>query len=380
MSIVRELLIKIGFVTNKQTQTAVNKTVTQTKKNLQATSKAAQSATKTSTKAQKSLFAVGKRMLLGWTAALFAVKKFFNFFNNVAIKVLDNDILARSIGLAREELAALNSEARNFGFKENQFSGILGVLDKMNRDVRNGVTSFHKLNQQLRINISPEGTALDTLRTILEGVSKLDTEKSRIDFLNDLFPGMGVQLSDLSQDLDNFYSNVAKSTQRNKNSVVDIETFKNFTKEINRFTEIFKRLIETITNEFLPSLTFILETINDVLNIFQATYNLIRRLVTGDFEAIKESFKPTFNTIKEYGQPAFDFLKQGVIDATQYFLPNPSFGMTPVNVSLNNTIQVPYGTTAEQAVAITSQVENQIAYAMNRVFINIQNNNPLVEA
>lgn len=380
MAIVRDLLVRIGFVTNKQTQTAVNKTIASTKKNLQNTSNVAQNTVKNTSKAQKSLLLLGRRMLLGWAAALYSVKKFFSFFNAVAIRALDNDSLARTIGIAREELQALNSEAQNFGFKDNQFSGVLSFLDKMNRDVKNGVTSFHKLNNQLRININPEGTALDTLKTILEGVRQLDTEKSRIDFLEDLFPGSGVQLSDLSQDLDNFYANVAKSTQRNINSGATLQTFKDYTKAINEFTDAFERFIQQLSIVVLPVLTKTLDIINGLLSVREAVFNYNRKLLNLDFASIAKDLSPSFERAKSVGKSAYDFLTENLMPLSNYLMPTSNVGgMAPVNVTVSNTFQVPFGTTGEQAFSIAGQIESQIVSAMNRIFINIQNNNPQVE-
>jgi hypothetical protein len=381
MAIVRSLLVKIGFVTNKQSQTQVNKTIASTKKNLQATSTTAQNTVKNASKAQKSLLLLGRRMLLGWAAALYSVKKFFSFFNAVAIRALDNDSLARTIGVAREELQALNSEAQNFGFKENQFSSVLSFLDKMNRDVKNGVTSFHKLNNQLRININPEGTALDTLKTILEGVRQLDTEKSRIDFLEGLFPGSGVQLSDLSQDLDNFNKNVAETARRNARANPNIETFKAYTKAINEFTASFERFIQQISTLVLPVLTKTLDVINGLLSVREALFEYNRKLLSLDILGIAKDLSPGFQAAKEYGQPLFDAFKNGVLNAVDYLLPNPSFGqgMAPVSVTVNNDIQVPAGTTSEQAQYMTGEIERSMADMMMKVFINIQNNNPQVE-
>lgn len=376
MTVVRSLLVKIGFVTNKQTQNQVNKTIASTKKNLQATSNTAQNTVKNVSKAQKSLLLLGRRMLLGWVSALFAVKKFFSYFNNVAIRTIDSDILARSIGLARESLQALNSEAQNFGFKENQFSSLLSNIEKMNRDVRNGVTSFHRLNNELKVNIDPKGSALGTLRTILEGVKQLDTENSRREFLENLFPGFGVQLSDLSQDLDNFYARVNEANIRNVKSGINTETLKEYTKAINEFSASFERFTQQLTSTLLPVLTKTLDVFNALFRFREYIVELDRKVL-----ANAKSLLPSFETIQRYSQPVLDTFKNGILNASEYFLPTPSFGQnsTPVSVTLNNTIQVPVGTTQDQASSIIGNMESQINSAINRVFINIQNNNPQVE-
>lgn len=382
MAIVRDLLVRIGFVTNKQTQNQVNKAISSTKKNLQTTATTAQTAVKNNTKAQKSFLLLGRKLLLGWAAALFSVKKFFSFFNSVATRALDNDMLARTIGIAREELQALNTEAQNFGFKDNQFSGILTFLDKMNRDVRNGVTSFHKLNNELKVNINPKGTALETLRTILEGArNRIDNEKDRIDYLNDLFPGAGVQLSDLSKDLENFNANVASAALRNRRSNPDINAFREYTKAINEFSASFERFIQQISIVVLPVLTKTLDVINGFLAIRETLIEYNRKLFNGDVVGIVKDLIPGIETAKTNAQPYFDSFKQGVINATNYLLPTPSFGqnMAPVSVNVNNNINVPIGTTSEQAQYMSGEIERGIADMMMKVFINIQNNNPQVE-
>ena len=380
MTVVRDLLIRIGFKANKKTQNATNKVIKNTTKSLKTTATQAQATIEKTAKAEKSWFTLTRKMALGWVGALVAVKKVFSYFNNVAMKALDTDILARSLGVAREEFLALNSAARDFGFKDNQFTDALGNLEQLLEDSKNGLNSLSKINRDFQVNIDPNGTALEALRTILEGVKTLDTESSRKNILKTWFKGLEIPLSDLSQKMDNFFEEVQNLTAENKSKQSPLGLLKEYNEAFNKFSDSFERFINQLGVSAFPVLTATLEVLTKLLEVRDFLLEHTKKVANADFVGIGKSAVPFADYLISKGKLGYEFLADNLSSPINNLMPTASFGgKSPVNVTINNDIQIPYGTNNEQMTFMIDTMNKTFRNNVFDVFRDIENNNPRME-
>jgi len=103
MSIVRSLLIKIGFQTDKSSVNQANRTVDRFK----------------------------SKFALIAASATYAATKVVGFFNSIANSLLDADDLSKALGISLEQLIAIQKAASNFRIDETQISGALNTLNEL---------------------------------------------------------------------------------------------------------------------------------------------------------------------------------------------------------------------------------------------------------
>ena len=170
MAIVRELLIKLGFQTDKKAINETNRAITGFK----------------------------TRFAIAATAATYAFKVIKDFFTDIASATLDSEELARTLGISLNEFTALTQAAQKFRIKPDQFAGVLSTLQKDLNDFLQGFGRLPEIARQLKIEINRDTTPIELFEKIIQAIRAIEDETQRIRVANELFPGLGAKLSDLS--------------------------------------------------------------------------------------------------------------------------------------------------------------------------------------
>lgn len=355
-SIVRSLLVNVGFVTDR-------KSVAQT---------------------DRAIAGVKTRFALTASAIALAGSQVINFLNSLSANAKNIDNLSRSLGISVNELLAMEKAASNIGIDAGSFQNVLRITDALFQDFRQGGSRLREFARGLRIEIDPKGNAQDALNAILNGLRNIENEQDRIAVAREYFPGLGVQVSDLAKDFDQFNA----STQEFLKSQGDISSVVDGLKEYDKAITSIGNSITAFTQNFVVTFAPALRGIADLLSSITDLYG---GLISKDGNKIAGALKK--------GSEVIDRVDPGVIPAVRGFFTtvgtelNRDFteSESPLaripynapggaaNMTNNIDITVPPGTTEEQANFISESIINAIDDRIFSTFMNIQSNNPVVE-
>ena len=151
MSIVRSLLIKIGFQTDKKALANVNRSI----------------------EGFKTRFAIAA------ASVGFALKKAFDLFDNLAASTIQAQNFAKYLGVSLKEMIQLQKAFKGFGIDENQFNHIFDKLNQLLVDFRTGANNeLRKIARDLNFEIQADAGPIQLLFDILKGLS----DKNELDF------------------------------------------------------------------------------------------------------------------------------------------------------------------------------------------------------
>ena len=367
MSIVRSLLISIGFVNDKKAINETNKAITGFK----------------------------TRFALAATTASYALKIVKDFFSSVAAATLDTDELARSMGYSLKQVVALQQGFQKFRINDSQASAILQTLQKDLDEFSQGYGRLRALMRDHGLEIPKNATPLELFDTILKYLQKIDNEVIRSQIANIFFPGLGIKISDLAVNMNEFKESVDGAYEALKKTPDIKEDLRDYEQSVNSITrslwDLFKIIIVTVG----PAVRELSEYLQQVVRFYNAIF-------TGDFSTLKSSLSTISDQFTKLGDGLFNKVEAGIKSITGYFNPYVQFDPNAPKASLSNgvsynwmesmlpaswvnyvnnqvEINVPAGTTQEQTQYLGTQIERLISDSINATFQDIQYNNPQVE-
>ncbi|MEM0173062.1 MAG: hypothetical protein QXI16_00985 [Sulfolobaceae archaeon] len=350
MAVVRSLLISLGFNIDRKSQNRAEKSINNVKENLKETGKEVKNVDRAQRTSNISWYKSIRRNLALWGVAIYAVQRFGNALYNVSNNIFKEDILARTIGITRNELKALNDTASEFGFDGTEFTDVLGRFNKRLEDAKNGLDDFTNLNRQFNISIDPNLTALQNLYTVLESIGEITDEISRRQQLEAIFGGFGIPLSDISQNLSDFQRNVGVRTTERSLSNEDINTTREYRKAVIKLSQQWELFMQRLA----PQIIILATNLNKILDFA---------------DKVDQSIWSSFTKGKVFdnsGTPAA-------------WMANFAMALLPPPITINNNITVPAGSTEEQANYLNNEIERSARETFFNFFKIMQSDYPRLE-
>jgi len=372
MSIVRSLLIKIGFVTDKQAVNSANKAVDRFK----------------------------LRFALIASAATYAFSKVTSFFNNIATKALDASDLSKKLNITLSEIIAIQRAAANFRLDDKEIAGsfsrlnqmLFGFRTKTNMELiflKKGVGDFE---------IDANENVITLFQKFLVGLKNVAVESERIRLAEGIFgDGVGAKIAEIAKNLDKFNENVQSFIPDAKIIENTIEDIKNYTTAINELTiawesfatqigikvfPVFTKLLNYFKNDLLPEINLVNKALYDLF--FNYSFDKFKELGQRNLSLLKkdkDKFLDFIDNLKGKLQPVANYIENRNEDALDsYMYPKNSFAGVGVPViEINNEFNLPPGTSQEAINFIAEGIESEIRTGVYQVFREIQYNNPQVE-
>jgi TP901 family phage tail tape measure protein len=358
MSIVRSLLISVGFVTDRKSITKTNKAIEGFK----------------------------TRFSIAASAAAYAFSRVLNFFGDIASAVLDANDLAATLGISLNEMRALNEAASNFGFRNKKVSDALATVNNLIIKTKNGFGDLDKISNRLRINIDKNGTVTEVFTQILQGLSDIDNEQHRISEAAKIFgDNLGKAVSDLSQNIDKFRASAKELEKTTSNTEKDIEVLKKLENSIYTLGVAWKKLFEDITKAIAPFLTSVTDSLTKIADLKKNFFGLNTNSFKEFGESVIDFFTADFKKIDEkIGELQEKFLQYTTNQAPlgiDQLAPNNSSISNGGAVSITNNFEInnPPGTSDEDSLSTWQKIKNELVASFNDAFREIQNNNPVDE-
>lgn len=368
MGIVRELLIKIGFVSDKKAINATNSAITGFK----------------------------TRFALAATAATYAFSKIAGFFSDVATATLDSQDLAKSLGISLKELTQLGQGLKSFRLDDSQIQSTLKHVNKLFVDFRTGASNeLREIARGFNFEIDREAGPVALFRQILEGIAKIENEQDRIRQTANIFGDvLAPRIAEIAISLGKLDASVTSFGDLGQKTQDSVPALLEYQKAVMGLTNSWNEFVLSISQTVFP----VLQKLIEYLSIASDFY---RNIFTGNTDGLKS----TFQKGSKFVQPLFDAVGEGFNNASNFFdglLQKPQWlknfetyaenriedqpmgafstnGMSSPNVVNNIDIQVPYGTSEDQARFMSDQVQQAVDNSIWETFRQIQNNNPTVE-
>lgn len=377
MAIVRSLLIKIGFVNDRAAQSQADKAISTFK----------------------------RKALLAASAITYAFTRVASYFSDFANKILDTDEFSKHIGVAIEQLYAMQKAAEKVArIEEKDFQTAITNIQKMFVDLKtNSNYELQEIADALGFKvdrINDNGASL--FQKILNGLANVRAESERSRIAENIFKGVDYRkFASLASNMDKFAEatkEFAKSGQEIKES---LQSFKDYADSIRELTQAWEAFVVTISKNVIPVLRELIDPLKQVFDLVRFSGNFWKTIFKGDLEGFKSNLKvgsklldPAFETVgnaatgttKFIGDalsgffgPWFKSINDYVENREGYqYNPVPTMGGSP-QVTVNNEISVSPGTTSEQAQYMADQISQVVEESINTTFRQIQYNNPVVE-
>lgn len=340
----RELLIKLGFQTDKRAINDTNRAITGFK----------------------------TRFAIAATAATYAFSAVKKFFDNIASATLDADELAKTLGLSFNELRALQQGFGQFRINDAQVGQILGTLQKDLNEFIQGFGRLPEIARQFGIEISREMNVTQLFDTIIQKLREVENEQDRIRIASALFgQELGPRISELSKDFEGFKKSISESSEALKNLPSITQQAKAYEQALNGISFAFSNLATTIGQYLFP----VLEKLINYLDYVLRFYGSIATLDFTTLKAVLSEGSAKADSIFGSISSTLGNAKNSVLSTAASFLPERLSNYITNSIEIN----VPPGTTTEQAQDIADGLDGIIREAILGTFYEIQNNNPQVE-
>jgi len=371
VAIVRELLVRIGFVTDKKAINATNSAIT----------------------------GFRTRFALAATAATFAISKITGFFNGVAQATLDSDDLAKALGLSLKQFGQLSAGLKTFRLDDSQIATTLKTVNKLFVDFRTGANNeLAQIADAFNFKIDRNAGPTVVFKQILEGISKIENEQERIRVAANIFgDALAPRISEMSQNIGLLTENVIKFENAGNNLENSLENVKNYTAAVTQLSTAFNQFAQSLAIVAFPVLTKLVQYLESLTNFYSGIFSGDKNLLKKGLEQGSALLDPAFNAtgLNQVADFFKDLGKQtGTIntadDYQRYLNGEAGYEVNPylnpfaarnnaMAVTNNVEINVPAGTNLEQSESITDQVIDAIREGVWGVFRAIQYDNPQVE-
>lgn len=280
MSIVRELLVKIGFKTDKQSIEETNSAISGFK----------------------------ARFLIAASAATYAFGKISQFFSDIATATLDSDQLATTLGTSLKELIAIQKAADQVGrldFKQTN-AAFLG-LNKLLNNFRSGMdSSLTEIARGLKFEIDREGGPQKLFDQILNSLNQIETVQDRIRISSNIFGDeLGPKIANIAANITEFNKateGFLEIGQEFENSVSAAKAYEDAVKNLNNSWEKFTMSLSTTV---LPVLRNIIEYLTIISDFTRSIFTMDTSGLKGALNSASRLFDPFFeftglNKISDY--------------------------------------------------------------------------------
>lgn len=347
MSIVRSLLVSLGFKVDK----------------------------KSAKEADQTIKGFSKQLLVVGTAATYAFRIVKNAISNISNGILESDELARSLGLSLAEIESLQEGFQKFRISDSSFKSLFATLQKDLDDFKKGVGRLPEIIRQTGIQVTENSPLTTYFEELIKYLGQFENETDRINVSSELFgEALKVKLSDLSANFDEFKKTVSETYTVLKDTPDLTDKFKDYEQQLNNISKSFSDLVKTFTIELSPLISKLFELLQYALGYVGGSLSF---LSGGGFEKSIKSNEEGLGLLSRFG----NWLSSGFESAGNSLLNlDPRNNMQPA-FYVNNTIDVnvPQGTTAEQTKFLSEEMQSLIDDSIMDTFYRIQNNNPQVE-
>jgi uncharacterized protein YozE (UPF0346 family) len=376
MSIVRSLLIKVGFVTDRGSVNETNRAIS----------------------GFKTRFAVAASL------ATYAFSKIAQFFGDIASATLDASELANTLGISLKQLTAIQNAAQKVGrldFKQTgaAFSTLNKMLNGFKTQADNTLAS---IAEGLKFKLSREDSPEKVFQNILTGLNQIASSTERIRLASNIFGDeLGPKIAALSLNIDKFNESVDDFQGIGEKTEESLESLRNYEEAVNSLGRAWNAFTISVSATLFPVL-------EKIINYLEIASDFYRNLFSFDLSGLKKTAeagsklldplfektglnkvsnffkefwggetlpkmwdKDVFNRIGEYIENKPGYKYEGFLAP-----PNP-MNMAPITNNID--ISVPPGTTEEQADYISNNIKQAIEDLWEQQFRQIQYNNPRVE-
>lgn len=378
MSIVRSLLIKVGFANDRQSESNANRSINRFK----------------------------SRALLAASAIGYAFGRVASYFNDFANNILDTDLFAKHIGIAIEDLYALQKAAQKVArIEEKDFQTAIGNIHRMFHDLKVGASGeLQAISDSLGIQLDRVNDNGATIfNKILTALSQVEDASQRSRIAENIFKGVDYKkFASLAGNMTEFASATKEFASQGKEVGESLGTLNDYVQAVNSLNQAWQSFVVTIAKDVIPVLTQLLGPLEQVFELAKVSGNFYKTIFQGNLQGFKDNLKegsrlldPVFESIanaakgtgrflssalEDYGKPAFQSVVDYVENKEGYSYSNGiSNPMGSPNVTINNEITVPNGTTEDQAKFIADSIQRTIEDSIQSTFMQIQYNNPVVE-
>jgi len=376
VSIVRSLLVRIGFITDKKGVNSANTAIK----------------------------GITRNFTLAATAATFLARKVFSFFNDVAQASLEADGLARTLGISIEQLNALNKGFKKFDFNDAQINAVLRNVNKRFNEFRIGaINDIELVASGLDFEVNRNTGPLKFLKDYLIALGDVGSETERIRIATvDFGEEIGPLLSNLSQDVNGLDTAITKAFTENHDLSESTESLKLYRQSVNELNEAWDNFIISLSGNVIPALTILLKYLTGISDVVSGILRLDGTAISKGVNKISAAFDPIFegtilgrtsDYFKSFfgGKSLFNAVTDP--DALKRFSDyaenkegyqysgffNPALSANSMGVTNNIEINVPPGTNLDQSEGIAGIVTDALREFVWNLFSQIQNDNPQVE-
>lgn len=362
MTIVRELTTKLSFQVDKKGIQEFNRQIIGIK--------------------SKMALAVG--VVGGFITAIFKAT------NAVSAMVLDAEELAEKTEMSVTNLLALQQAGKQFRIAPEETSRFLTNFADSVLEARNGYGELFKLTKRFKVNVrdgNGEIKKTDNLFfEIADKISKVNNKQQR------LFAFSQLVGKDLAGKFDEFFSNGSdgvKELQKNFESFGQQlegqkDTFQEYEKNLSSLQSEFSTFGRELVLAFAPALTKVLQGFNSIFKLSKEKLGGGAKGFFNAFGAVATDQLMTFLGFQTASNVKKQFLDDDNsfnLEVSHRFREVARKKKENINVTSNNTvnIEVPVGSTEEQASFISETVEKSIKESQDVMIRGLQNDNPQVE-
>lgn len=367
MAIVRELLVRLGFQTDKRAINQTNQAIT------------------------------GFRTRFAFVAATatYAFSRIASFFNDIAKATLDSDDLAKSLGISLRELTKIQGAARQVGRLDfSQTSEALTKVQTLLTDYQSGTSRVFADIARDAANagffLDPKGDAVKNFKILLQYLGSIKDETQRIRIAGNIFGGnLKNRISDLSEEFDKFEKAIPDFEKLGKDVEASKDPILAYKDSINTLTSAWENLTLKLSQTVIPALTLVANVAAGISELFEGLFKFDLDFAKKGLSSASSSLDGFYKSIGL--QRFFDFFKNAEIkqvaeNVADYVLtpqPYDYEGMRAArsNITLNSefNISVPAGTPEETVTYVSEEVDRRFKAAAAKMFQEIQSNNPMVE-
>lgn len=348
MAIVRELLIRLGFQTDKR---AINQT-------------------------NQAITGFRTRFAFVAAAATYAFSRIATFFSDIAKATLNSNDLAKSLGISLRELTQIQGAAQKIGrldFQET--SQALGKVQQLLRNFRAGTDDelariAEAFNFQIDVNAGP----VQAFNQILEGLANISNVAERINIAERIFGnGLGAKFAELAGNLNEFKEAMPDFEQVGKDAEGSLQAFKDYQDAINGLTTAWTNLTLKLSQTVVPVLTGLANLLAGISDVYLGLFKWDKSTLQSGIKSISSVLDPLINKSGING--AIDYVFNPAV-----YSPN-SLRQDMPQVTLNSEVNVtlPQGTPEETARYISEEANAAFQAKFQEYMQQIQNNNPMVE-
>lgn len=373
--IVRELLIRLGFVTDKQ---AINQT-------------------------NRAIVGFKTRFAIAASAATFAFSKVAGFFDNIANSTIEASNLADALGISITNLVKLNQASQSFGFKDGQFGDALNKSNKLLVDFRNGLGALPEIARQLKIDLDPQDDAQTFLNKFLKALDEISSFSDRKTIASRIYgDDLGSKLANLSRNLDAFTNKAESFNSLGESTQNSLDNALKYRDALIQLQSTFTRLGQEAGVVVFPALTKGFEGLATGVREFTKYLDAVIKLYgfifgKNTYQDFLQSVKPVSEFIDNLGSGIGNgirslaekvepytyqgFLRQENLDRAYGSIGLDRSNFTPVTMApvVNNNITVNSNGTPENNLNLVNDLKEQINNSIYDVFNDIQYNFPEVE-